>query len=550
MTEQMMTGEVKTDEEAIGEVTDQVIGEVADQVIIDEIITDQEMSDQQRKDEEPPIQKITSVDQESQNKRYGHGEYNLTSHLLFAIAAAGGGAGFQHGYNTGVINAPQSLLVDFVKETYQNRYGEVMEENKVGILISTLVAAFCLGGMIGALLSSYAADYIGRKWGLIWNNILVFVGAILEGCSKEASSYEMFIIGRFIIGINCGLNAALGPMYLSEISPVNFRGAIGSIYQLTITVTILISQVMGLPELFGNDSGWPYVFALAFIPAVMMMIALYFCPESPKYLLNIGEAEQAKQAIQWILESENVEEEMTFLKNEIDDARSLPKVTLKDMANKEVLKKPLIVSVVIMMAQQFSGINAAMYYSTQIFKAAGVSERSAVYCTMGMGVVNVLTTIVSVILVERVGRKILFLVGMAGMAILCIILTISMSLKNFGHFASYISVITIFCFVIMFAIGPGSIPWFIVSELFTQNARSLATSIAVGTNWGCNFIVSIGFMPLFELLKNFSFLIFLVFLVLSSLFIYLKVPETKNKTIEEIQEYFRSETSDTAGLPH
>lgn len=222
---------------------------------------------------------------------------SLPGNLILAIIAAGVGSGFQHGYNTGVTNAPTDLILQFINETHSKRDPSgTLSSETVNLIFSTIVSVFAIGGMIGALLCGFVADRIGRKAGLIYNNILVFIAAACMGFSKSLDSYELLIVGRFVIGFNSGLNAGLGPMYLSEISPVHFRGAIGTIYQLIITISILASNVLGSSSLLGTDQLWPILLASTLFGSVVMLLLLPFCPESPNFLLIIqGKDVQAQK---------------------------------------------------------------------------------------------------------------------------------------------------------------------------------------------------------------------------------------------------------------
>ncbi|XP_046670182.1 solute carrier family 2, facilitated glucose transporter member 1-like isoform X2 [Homalodisca vitripennis] len=469
----------------------------------------------------------------------------LNGRLVFAIAAAAVGSSFQHGYNTGVVNAPQKLIEDFIRNVMANRTGgtttvaEISQES-VTMIWAIAVSIFCVGGMIGGTLVGYVANTFGRKGGLLWNNVFVFVAALLQGFSKSANSYEMIIAGRFFIGINSGLNAGLAPMYLAEISPVHLRGAVGTTYQLVLTISILISQILGLGSVLGTVDLWPMLLAATAVPAIFMVFALPVCPESPKYLLSGKSQElEARRALSWFRGTIEVQDEMEEMKAENEQIKLVPKVTLKEMFINPSLRIPLMIAMVIMIAQQLSGINAAMFFSTEIFRMASLNERDAQLATLLMGAVNVLMTLVSLVVVEKAGRKTLLLVGFGGMFIDTILLTLGLvSVKNHA-WVSYFCIAFVLLFVIMFAVGPGSIPWFLVNELFNQSARPTACSIAVTTNWTANFFVGLGFLPLKVIMEGYVFLIFVVLQGIFSFFIWKKVPETKNRTIEEISAMFR-----------
>lgn len=230
------------------------------------------------------------------NDAASSGLKSLPGKLVLAIVAAGIGTAFQHGYNTGVTNVPTKLILEFINQTShaRNAQSEITNES-INVIFSTIVSVFAIGGMFGALATGFVADKLGRKAGLLYNNILVFVAAGLMGFAKSCSSYEMLLAGRFVIGINSGLNAGLGPMYLSEISPVHFRGAIGTIYQLIITISILASNILGSDTFLGTERLWPVLLAATLFGSLVMLTLLPMCPESPNFLLIIKENDTQAQ---------------------------------------------------------------------------------------------------------------------------------------------------------------------------------------------------------------------------------------------------------------
>lgn len=473
----------------------------------------------------------------------GFDDKGLNGRLALAIAAAALGSAFQHGYNIGVVNAPGELIRTWINETHYNRTSEGLGKDTVLLIWSWAVSIFCIGGMIGGALTGVISERLGRKGGLLFNNVFAIIAAALEGFSASAGSYEMLIAGRFFIGINCGLNGGLAPMYLSEISPVHLRGAVGTVYQLVVTISILISQILGMTSLMGTAELWPILLGLTIAPTVFQLVVLPFCPESPKYiLLNQGKEIEAQKALTWLRGSLEVHDEMDEMRAEYEAMKLVPKTTLKEMLTNQSLRSPLIIAVMMMLAQQLSGINAVIYFSTDIFNEAGLDSVTSQYATLGMGGMNVLMTVISLLIIERAGRKTLMLVGLGGMLIDVILLTVCLALKATATWIAYISIILVIMFVVMFATGPGSIPWFLVTELFAQGARAMATSVAVTVNWTANFVVGLGFLPIQEALGPYVFIIFVVFLAFFTIFTYKKVPETKNKTIEEINAMFRQQT--------
>jgi len=490
----------------------------------------------------------------------------LTPRLGCAIAAGALGSAFQHGYNTGVLNAPQGMIENWVKGYVCPEVVELMKiqeslikeegsnntidslltrqdtdcDTSVTLIWSWIVAIFCIGGMMGGTVCGFLSSSLGRKGALLLNNILVAIGAALMGFSKYTNSYQMLIAGRLVIGINSGINAGLAPMYLSEISPTHLRGALGTVYQLIITMSILLSQVLGMSNVLGTESGWPWLLAITAIPALFQLATLPFCPESPKYLLLDKDDEMAAEnALQWLRGTIEVHDEMDEMKQEQESMKLVPKVTLKEMLVNTALRRPLIIAMMMMLAQQLSGINCAIFYSTKIFETAGLDPTQSQSATLGMGAMNVAMTFVSLVLIEKAGRKTLMLVGLVGMLLMTTLLLASLLTFKAAPFMSYVAIVAVILFVVGFATGPGSIPWFFVTELFAQSGRPTATSIAVSVNWAANFLVGLGFEPVRMLFGPWVFMVFIVIQIFFIIYVFLAVPETKGRPIDEITAIFR-----------
>ncbi|CAH1642762.1 unnamed protein product [Spodoptera littoralis] len=468
----------------------------------------------------------------------------MNSRLAFAILSSACWSAFQHGYNTGVLNAPQAVIAEWLQKDVlsgTNLTLRATDDPKVMTALSIAVAIYCVGGMIGGIITGIVADRLGRQGGLLWNNLLVFAAAVLEGTSKVANSAEMLILGRLLIGINSGLNAGLAPLYLAEISPVSLRGSIGTVYQLVITITILLSQVLGLESVLGTPTGWPYLLALTAIPAVIQVVTLPMCPESPKYLLlNKGQELHAQRALNWLRGDVAVHGEIEEMHQEAEKNKISRKVTLRELFANRQLRQPLIIAMVMMIAQQFSGINAVIFFSTEIFTRVQLGQTQSQYATLGMGAMNVVMTIISLLLVEIAGRKTLLLIGFGGMFLCSVGLCVAY-LYSMLPWVSYVCIALVILFVVMFAVGPGSIPWFLVTELFNQSSRPAATSVAVTVNWTANFIIGLSFLQLSAILGANVFIIFAILQLVFIFFIYCHVPETKNKTVEEITAMFRQQ---------
>ncbi|KAL1130603.1 hypothetical protein AAG570_011849 [Ranatra chinensis] len=474
-------------------------------------------------------------------------EQGLTFFLAYTILASMLGM-LQFGYNTGVINAPEVNIEKFMKDVYKDRNNKDLASESAQFMYSFAVSIFAIGGMLGGFSGGMVANKFGRKGGLLVNNILGMCGAGLMGFTKICHSYEMLFIGRFIIGVNCGLNTSLVPMYISEIAPLNLRGGLGTVNQLAVTIGLLISQVLGIEQILGTDDGWPILLGLAICPAVLQLILLPVCPESPRYLLITRQwEEEARKALRRLRASNQVEEDIEEMRAEQRAQQSESTISMSELICSPTLRTPLTISIVMQLSQQLSGINAVFYYSTGLFMSSGLSEETAKFMTIGIGAIMVVMTLVIMPLMDRMGRRTLHLYGLGGMFIFSIFITISFLIKEFFGYVqemidwmSYLSVVSTLSFVVFFALGPGSIPWMITAELFSQGPRPTAMSIAVLVNWLANFLVGIGFPTLKATLENYTFLPFSVFLAIFWIFTYKKVPETKNKTFEEILAIFRN----------
>lgn len=459
--------------------------------------------------------------------------------LVLAIFASVLGM-FQFGYNLAVINSPRKILEDFISSVFLERTGYEISKNFKEWLWAITVSIFAIGGMVGGISGSMIANRFGRKGGLLINNILGILGGSLMGFSHASRSIELLIFGRLIIGVNCGLNTALVPMYLLEISPVPLRGGLGTVSQVGVTVGMLLSQILGIQVILGTEEGWPYLLAIAVIPAILQLVLLPLCPESPRYLLISKQQESlARGALQKLRCSSMVEDDIEEMRTEEQAQQQESKITMMQVISNKALQLPLLIGVLMHLSQQLSGINAVFFYSVRLFEAAGLSESTAKYANIGVGAVMVTMTLVSIPLMDRAGRRTLHLYGLGGMFIFSIFITISLLVKFLYHWITYMSVVSTLCFVVFFAIGPGTIPWMLTAELFSQGPRPAAMSIGVLVNWSANFVVGLVFPPMQVEFGDYTFLPFTGLLGFFWTFTYRKLPETKNKTFEEIAALFR-----------
>uniref|UniRef100_A0A4W5Q9W7 Solute carrier family 2, facilitated glucose transporter member 4 n=1 Tax=Hucho hucho TaxID=62062 RepID=A0A4W5Q9W7_9TELE len=381
-----------------------------------------------------------------------------------------------------------------------------------------------------------------RRKAMLINNLFAFIGGGLMGMAKISRSFEMMILGRFVIGAYCGLASGLVPMYVGEIAPTSLRGALGTLHQLAIVTGILIAQVLGLESLLGSEELWPVLVGVTVLPTVLQMVLLPFCPESPRFLYIIRcQENHAKSGLRRLTGRQEVGDLLAEMKEEKRRMDMERKVSIAELFRSPMYRQPIIIAILLQLSQQLSGVNAIFYYSTSIFQKAGV--QSPVYATIGAGVVNCAFTVVSLFLVERTGRRTLHMLGLSGMCGCAIVMTIALALLDSVPWMSYISMLAIFGFVAFFEVGPGPIPWFFVAELFSQGPRPAAMAVAGFSNWTANFIIGFGFQYLAELCGPYVFLIFAALLLFFLIFTFFRVPETRGKTFDQISASFSQHPS-------
>ncbi|KAL6724960.1 hypothetical protein Aduo_019796 [Ancylostoma duodenale] len=319
-------------------------------------------------------------------------------YVTIITVVLGGSAQF---YSYGIVNPAQRLLTSWINETYIDRYGGPLTLTQSNLLWSFVVSSLAIGAIIGAALTGITAEKFGRRNGLILNGVLNVFGAICELTSKSLKSPELLIVGRFIFGANMGLTSGLIPMYLMEITPVKHRGQAGTLHQIAVAFSDWFSLLIGLPEVLGNDTMWPLAFALPGIPALALCVILPFCPESPKYtLITLGERERALSDISKLVDSDEARPMFDMLVKESALDRS-SKGTLRELFTSPQLRVPLVVSVLVMIAQQFTGCTAVFAYSTEMFLNAELSPEVARLSTLAIGIVYFLFACSAPFLIEK-----------------------------------------------------------------------------------------------------------------------------------------------------
>lgn len=286
------------------------------------------------------------------------GSTKVTSYLIFAISVATIGS-FQFGYNTGVINAPETIIKEFLNNTLIYRQRTIPSEVVITTLWSISVAIFSIGGMMGSFSVGLFVNRFGRRNSMLIVNIFAVIGGCFMGFCKLAKSFEMLIIGRLVIGFFCGLCTGFVPMYIGEISPTAQRGAFGTLNQLGIVIGILVAQIFGLNSIMGSETLWPMLLAFTIIPAIIQVLTLPFCPESPRFLLiNKNEEVEAKTILQRLWGTEDVGDDIQEMKEESVRMSQEKRTTLVELFRSPNYRQPILIAIMLQLSQQLSGINA------------------------------------------------------------------------------------------------------------------------------------------------------------------------------------------------
>eukprot|EP00727_Mastigamoeba_balamuthi_P014785 m51a1_g9932 hypothetical protein (505) ;mRNA; r:56713-58757 len=443
-------------------------------------------------------------------------------------------ASLQFGYNTAIVSGAMGPLSDHYGIASKEATSSEASDDGNAVMKSIVVSATLVGCLISALVSGSIADRVGRNKVILASEIIYAVGALV--CAFSAHIW-MLVAGRFILGLAVGIASVVVPLMIGELAPKSIRGQIGVLNQLSITAGILAAYVLGVVFVYIPRVNWRVMMGA---PTVLMSAAhlvltgFVIRTESPRWLVMVKRNDEARSMLQYLRNSDDVEAELADIVASQSQEKS---PSLREAAAMLVDPvRPLVIVVAVMFIQQITGINAVLYYLKTFLERAGMESDMAGYMSILIGGINVIMTLVSITLIERLGRKPLLLASLVGMALslMCIgvfshVHTLSKSSAGVG------SVVFTILYVIFFAIGLGPVPWCLVPELFPSATRALAVSIALFVNWGSNLGVSLAFLPLIEATSlSAVFWGFAVLSGISTIFVALILPETKGRTVEEI----------------
>ncbi|TKY46495.1 Plastidic glucose transporter 4 [Spatholobus suberectus] len=420
------------------------------------------------------------------------------------------------GYHLGVVNGSLEYLAKDLGIT----------ENTVlqGWIVSTLLAGATVGSFTGGSL----ADKFGRTRTFQLAAIPLSIGALL--CAT-AQSVQPMIIGRLLAGIGIGVTSALVPLYISEISPTEIRGALGSVNQLFICIGILLALVAGLP-LAENPIWWRTMFGIAVVPSVLLALGMAISPESPRWLLQQGKISEAEKAIKTLYGKERVAAVMYDLTT-ASQGSSEPEAGWFDLFSSRYWKV-VSVGTALFLFQQLGGINAVVYYSTSVFRSAGIASDVAASALVGAS--NVFGTVIASSLMDKQGRKSLLITSFSGMAASMLLLSVSFTWNVLAPYSGTLTVLGTILYVLSFSLGAGPVPALLLPEIFASRIRAKAVSLSLGTHWIFNFVIGLSFLSVVNKFGISSvYLGFSAVCALAVLYIAGNVVETKGQSLEEIE---------------
>lgn len=451
------------------------------------------------------------------------GEIRRTGNgLLVRISLIAAIGGLLFGYDTGVISG---ALLYIKKDLHAGQFEQ-----------QAIVAVLLLGAVVGAVCSGYLADKISRKWTKVISGSIYFVAAL--GCAFSVNA-EMLIGFRFLLGISVGTASFVSPLYISEVAPPRIRGGLVSFNQMAVVTGILTAYIVNY--LFQDfTEQWRWMLGVAALPGAALAVGMLTVPRTPRWLMANASEDEAREVLERLRsgdEDADIDAEVDDIKEAEEAERS---TTFKDLFTRR-LRAVLMVGVVLAVAQQLVGVNTVIYYAPTILKDTGLTNSASLAGTLIVGITNVVFTVIAVLLLDRVGRRPLLITGtcvlLAALVVLGVYFTSSTLQDSYG----WIALAGLVLFIAGFAIGLGPVFWLMISEIYPVGVRSKAMSVTTVCNWGANFVVAQTFLTLSSAItRQGVFFLYAGLAVFALVFFVTRVPETRGKSLEDLQSELSS----------
>ncbi|MEO5810993.1 MAG: sugar porter family MFS transporter [Rhodanobacter sp.] len=440
-------------------------------------------------------------------------------YVAVGIAALGG---LLFGYDTGVISG----AILFVQGEFA--LSPTMEE--------FVVSAVLVGAVLGATAGGALTGRFGRRWLIILAGVVFTLSAI---GTAFAPTVGWLIFARVASGIGIGIASFISPMYIAEIVPAKVRGSLVAVNMLAITTGIVVAYLVDYA--FSASHGWRAMFGLAALPAVGLMIGMWWLPDSPRWLISKSRVDEARKVLKRVRTTSDVDREVNDIQHGMDEQGGGGLAGLLQPS----LRMPMIVGLGLATFQQITGINTVIYYAPTIFKFAGISAAGpAILAGAGLTAVMWFCHVIAIFLLDRVGRRPLLLTGVGGQIVGLAILGAAFAFPQLAGFKSDIAIGGLVIYVACFAFGLGPIFWLLISEIYPLKNRGVAMSTVTVTNWAMNLLVAVTFLSLVSLLGHAgTFWLYGLVAVGAWVFFYRFVPETKGKSLEQIEAHWRARKS-------
>lgn len=392
-----------------------------------------------------------------------------------------------------------------------------------------VVSSVLIGAIIGALATSKFLDKYGRRKLLIWASLIFFVGAITSGFAPD---FWVLLITRVILGIGVGITSALIPAYLHELAPKSMHGAVATMFQLMVMIGILLAYILNY-SFAHMYTGWRWMLGFAALPAAILFFGAIFLPESPRFLVKIGKLSDARDVLMSTNKGDTNAVEKAL--SEIQETAQQKTGGWKELFGKGV-RPALVTGLGVAIFQQVIGSNSVIFYAPTIFTDVGWGVIAALLAHIGIGVVNVLVTVVAMFLMDKVDRKKMLIFGASGMGLSLLVMYGILKFDNGSQAAAMVSAIALTVYIAFYACTWAPVTWVLIGEVFPLNIRGLGTSLCSATNWLADMVVSLTFpMMLSSWGLDNAFLFYAVICVIAVVVVHTKFLETRGKSLEEIE---------------
>ena len=439
---------------------------------------------------------------------------NTNKLWFWSITVALGG--FLFGFDTAVISGAEQTI----QQVWQ------LDDVQHGFTVSIAL----IGTVFGALFGGIPSDRIGRQKTLCWIAVLYLVSAV---GSALATDWSIFLFSRFIGGLGVGASSVAAPMYISEISPPHSRGKLVALFQFNIVFGILIAYLSNYLIAGVGEDAWRWMLGVEAFPALIFLIMILLVPESPRWLILKRNDIQQAQEILMQIDPQHAEAEVQSIRasSRSTDTKRIPFFSRK-------YSWPITLAVLFALFNQMSGINAIIYYAPRIFAMTGLGTSSALLSSAGIGLVNFLATLFGLTMIDRVGRRTLMLVGSFGLILTLGLVARAFFVESFGMLVP----IYLFAYIAFFAFSQGAVIWVFISEIFPNSVRASGQALGSFTHWLMAAVVAFSFPIVTTALGGgLTFAIFCVMMMLQLLFVWKMMPETKGKSLEELEQDLRYE---------